>query len=182
MTSQVNQSPLFLLTMVRRDVKFGIQIESDWPQMGQIWDFLRSGSVHFGALRQNVLKLILKSHRFAPFGANLTQFGYQNLKSLVTGSRFLFFHTHLNPDYEFSRLWNTFEASPSMMIMSYVQHCFQHCFDEPSTRYVITALTTDSQCHLTTQVDQIWTILGLCQTRYQYIWTCLDVNGPPIFL
>ena len=32
----------------RRDVKFGIQIGSDWPQMGQIWDFLRSVSVHFG--------------------------------------------------------------------------------------------------------------------------------------
>ena len=29
------------------DVKFGIQIGSDWPQMGQIWDFLRSVSVHF---------------------------------------------------------------------------------------------------------------------------------------
>ena len=31
------------------------------PQMGQIWDFLRSVSVHFGAGRQNALKLILKS-------------------------------------------------------------------------------------------------------------------------
>ena len=31
------------------DVKFAIQIGSDWPQMGQIWDFLRSVSVHFGA-------------------------------------------------------------------------------------------------------------------------------------
>ena len=30
------------------DVKFGIQIGSDWHQMGQIWDFLRSVSVHFG--------------------------------------------------------------------------------------------------------------------------------------
>jgi len=30
-----------------RDVTFGIQIGSDWPQMGQIWDFLRSVSVHF---------------------------------------------------------------------------------------------------------------------------------------
>ena len=28
-----------------REVKFGIQIESDWPQMGQIRDFLRSVSV-----------------------------------------------------------------------------------------------------------------------------------------
>ena len=42
--------------------------------MGQIWDFLRSVSVHFGALRQNVLKLILKSPRFVPFGVILTDF------------------------------------------------------------------------------------------------------------
>ena len=40
---------------------FDIQTESDWPQMGQIWDFLRSVSVYFGAPRQNVLNLILKS-------------------------------------------------------------------------------------------------------------------------
>ena len=59
------------------DVKFCIQIGSDWPQIGHIWDFLRSVSVHFGAGRQNVLKLILKSPRYVPFGANLTQFGYQ---------------------------------------------------------------------------------------------------------
>ena len=44
------------------------------PQMGQIWDFLRSVSVHFGAGRQNVLKLILKSPRFVLFVANLAQF------------------------------------------------------------------------------------------------------------
>ena len=50
----------------------GLQILPDWPQMGQIWDFLRSVSVHFGSLSQNVLKLILKSHRFVPIGANLT--------------------------------------------------------------------------------------------------------------
>ena len=42
--------------------------------MGKIWDFLRSGSLHFGPC-QNVLKLILKSPRFVQFGANLTQFG-----------------------------------------------------------------------------------------------------------
>ena len=50
------------------------RIGADWPQVGQIWDFLRSVSVHIGAPRQNVLKLILKSPRFVPFGANLTQF------------------------------------------------------------------------------------------------------------
>ena len=58
---------------VTRDVKCGIQIGSDCPQTGQIWDFLRSVSVHFGAPRQNELKLILKSPRFAPFGTNLPQ-------------------------------------------------------------------------------------------------------------
>ena len=42
--------------------------------MEQIWDFLRSVSVHFGSPSQNVLKLILKSPIFVPFGANLTQF------------------------------------------------------------------------------------------------------------
>ena len=31
------------------------------PKMEQIWDFLRSVSVHFGSPSQNVLKLILKS-------------------------------------------------------------------------------------------------------------------------
>ena len=41
--------------------------------MGHIWEFLKSVSVRFGS--QNVLKLILKSQIFVPFGANLTQFG-----------------------------------------------------------------------------------------------------------
>ena len=54
-----------------KDVKFGIQSGSDWAQMGQILDFLRSVSVHFGAPRQNLLKLILKSHRFVKFGGIL---------------------------------------------------------------------------------------------------------------
>ena len=40
--------------------------------MGQIWDFSRSVSVYFGSASQNVLKLIFKSPRFVPFGANLT--------------------------------------------------------------------------------------------------------------
>ena len=56
------------------------QIEPDWPQMGQIWDFLRSVSVHFGAPRQNVLKLILTSPRFVPFGANLTPLVSSHIK------------------------------------------------------------------------------------------------------
>ena len=32
------------------NVKFDIEIGSDWTQMGPIWDFLRSVSVHFGAV------------------------------------------------------------------------------------------------------------------------------------
>ena len=36
---------------------------------------LRSVSVHFGSVSQIVLKLILKSPRFVPFGASLTHFG-----------------------------------------------------------------------------------------------------------
>ena len=56
------------------DVKFDIQIGSDCPKMGQIWDFLRSVSVHFGSLSQNVLNLILKSPRFVPFWDNLIHF------------------------------------------------------------------------------------------------------------
>ena len=44
------------------------------PKMGQTWDFLRSVSEHFGLSSQNVLKLILKSLRLVPFGANLTQY------------------------------------------------------------------------------------------------------------
>ena len=55
-----------------RVVKFGIHIGSDWPQLAQIWDFLRSVSVHFGSASQNVLKLILKSPRFVLFWTNLT--------------------------------------------------------------------------------------------------------------
>ena len=45
---------------IRKDVNFGIQIGSD-----------------FGCPSQNVLKFILKSPRFVPFGTNLTQFGCQ---------------------------------------------------------------------------------------------------------
>ena len=60
-----------------RDGKLGMKIGPDWPIMGQISDFLRSVSVHFGAGRLNVLTLIFKSPRFVPFEANLTQFGCQ---------------------------------------------------------------------------------------------------------
>ena len=33
-----------------REGEFGNRIGSDWPQMGQMWDFLKSVSVHFGEL------------------------------------------------------------------------------------------------------------------------------------
>ena len=56
-----------------KGVNLSIQIWSDWPRMGQICDFLRSCSVHFGSASQNVLKLILKSQRLVQFGANLTR-------------------------------------------------------------------------------------------------------------
>ena len=57
-----------------KNVRFG----SNYDQISQKWDksviFFRSVSVHFGPGGQNVLKLILKSHRFVTFGANLIQF------------------------------------------------------------------------------------------------------------
>ena len=40
--------------------------------MGQICDLLKSVSVHFGSPIRNVPKFILKSPRFVPFGANLS--------------------------------------------------------------------------------------------------------------
>ena len=57
--------------MTTGDVKFGIQIGSDWPQKGQIWNFLRSV---LRSASQYVLKLIRKNTKIVPFGANLTQF------------------------------------------------------------------------------------------------------------
>ena len=60
-TKYCRQQPSFMEWL--RDVKFAIQIVSDWLQMGQICDFLRSVSAH----------LILKSPRFVPFGASLAQ-------------------------------------------------------------------------------------------------------------
>ena len=75
--SIVSMTTRSVITPSNRDGKFGIQIRSDWPEMGQIWGFLRSVSVHFGSESQNVLKLILKSPKFVPNGATLTQFGWQ---------------------------------------------------------------------------------------------------------
>ena len=47
--TDLDRNPWWWVT--NRDVKFGLQIGSDWSQMGQIWDILRSVSVHFGAPR-----------------------------------------------------------------------------------------------------------------------------------
>ena len=77
------------------------QSGSHWPKMGQIREIFRSDSVHFGAVRQNVLYLIWKNPRFVPFGANLIQFWWQiwdscpgndlhGLKDGVTSSWMLF--------------------------------------------------------------------------------------------
>ena len=52
-----------------------LQTHSDWPQIGRIWVFLRSVSIHFGSPRKNILRSDLKSPEFLPFGAILTQFG-----------------------------------------------------------------------------------------------------------
>ena len=46
---------------ISRDIKIGIQIGSDWPQNGTNLGLLRSVSVYFGSVSQNVLNLILKS-------------------------------------------------------------------------------------------------------------------------
>ena len=45
-----NNHDIKLISPVPKGFKFGIQIGSDWPQMGQICDFLRSVLVHFGSL------------------------------------------------------------------------------------------------------------------------------------
>ena len=78
------------ITLPTRDVKFGIQIVSFWPELGQIWDFLRSVPVHFGSSSQNVLKSVLKSPGCVLFGANITDFitksgihGYENVAIVV---------------------------------------------------------------------------------------------------
>ena len=46
-----------------REGRMGTKLGHIVP-MGQIWDFITSVSVHFGTPSQNVLKLILKSHRY----------------------------------------------------------------------------------------------------------------------
>ena len=62
--------------------RLGVQIWSDWPKMGQIWDFLRPVSVHFGLPTQNVLKLIFKSPRCVPFGSQSDPIWMPNITSL----------------------------------------------------------------------------------------------------
>ena len=75
-----------------RNVKFGFQIGSDWPQVGQILDFfLRSVSVNFGSPSLNVLKLILKSPRFVLFGGQSDPIWMPNLTSRITVPLFSFY-------------------------------------------------------------------------------------------
>ena len=48
------------------------ELPYNWARLakkGHIWNLLRSVSVHYGSKSQNVLKVILKSPRFVPFGA-----------------------------------------------------------------------------------------------------------------
>ena len=47
--------------MLEIGCQYSLQMGSDWPQTGQMWDVLRSVSVHFGSPSQSVLKMILKS-------------------------------------------------------------------------------------------------------------------------
>ena len=84
---------LFLDIMKNQGYQRWSQIGSDWPQMEQIWDFLRSVASH------NVLKLILKSSRFVPFGANLTLFEYQIWHPCIS-----LFPTHLQLTLHISQL------------------------------------------------------------------------------
>ena len=42
------------------------KIRSDWPKMGQIWDFLRSVSVHFGSAEPKCTETVLKKSRICP--------------------------------------------------------------------------------------------------------------------
>ena len=48
----ISQSACLSYCSQTRNVKFDIQIGSDWLQMGRIWDFLRSVSEHFGVLKK----------------------------------------------------------------------------------------------------------------------------------
>ena len=79
--AQISECPTGPHCIDHSDVKFGIQIGSDWLKMRQIWDFLRSVSVHFGSSSQNVLKLILKS-LICPIWGQSDPFWMPNLTSL----------------------------------------------------------------------------------------------------
>ena len=69
----MNMRPSLSILCMKQGCQFLAQGVSDWSQIGKIWDFLRSVSIHFGSASQNVQKLILKSPRFVSFGPNLTQ-------------------------------------------------------------------------------------------------------------
>ena len=68
-------------------VHFGwtIKLGSDWPQMGQIWDFLRSISVHLGSTHPNWVRLVPNSINLGLFKTNFSTFEpiwMSNLRSL----------------------------------------------------------------------------------------------------
>ena len=100
-----------LTTHWSRSIKFSIQIGLDWPQMGQIWDFLRSVSVYFGAPRQNILKLILKSPRLVPFGGQSDPMCMPNLTSL-------FFRVDPGAVYESSESWEFVPLLAGLLYLS----------------------------------------------------------------
>ena len=67
-----NSSPLsvYLDVLWLGTSKHGCQ---SWTQMGQIWDFLIWFSVHFVSVSQNLIKQIVQSPRFVPFGSDPTE-------------------------------------------------------------------------------------------------------------
>ena len=58
------------------------QIGTHWDKSGTLEDYF---PVHTGSLSQNVLKIIFKSPRFVPVGANLTLFGHKSEKPELMG-------------------------------------------------------------------------------------------------
>ena len=64
-----------------RDGKFDIQIGSDWPQIEQIWDFLRSVSIHFG-MYWNWSETDLKKSQICPICGQSDPIWIPNLKPL----------------------------------------------------------------------------------------------------
>ena len=114
--------------------EIGPQIWSDWTQMGQIFDFLRSVSVHFGSASQNVLKLILKSQRIFPFGVTLTVF---RPKSIIPGVTIIQLVSGATVEFSLCHF----------AILSFFVLCFCHSVTLSLCHYVICHHVTLSLCH-----------------------------------